>query len=179
MRKFPYILIFGLVVLMCSCVKDSDTWSSYYEWRRANLDWLQEQMDKKNSDGTPYYEKVVPEWDSTAYVLMHYFNDRSLTENNLTPNYTSTVDVIYHGRLYNNEAFDSSYLQTDSVFNTTLSGVITGWQIALQAMKVKDSCEVIIPYESGYGYSGSGSIPPYSVLVFGMKLTDITALDKK
>lgn len=179
MRKFPYILIIALVAMVCSCVSNSDTWSTYYEWRSENLGWLQEQMDKKNDDGTPYYKKVIPGWDSTSYVLMHYFNDTTLTAGNLTPKSTSTVDVIYHGRLYNDVAFDSSYLQTDSVFNTPVSGVITGWQIALQTMKVGDSCEVIIPYESGYGYSGSGSIPPYSVLVFGMKLTDITAYEIK
>ena len=83
----------------------------------------------------------------------------------------------YIGRLYNDVPFDSSYLQTasygDSLFRTQPSSVIQGWTIALLDMRVGDSARVVIPYNLGYGSSGSGVIPPYSTLVFDMKLVDI------
>lgn len=83
------------------------------------------------------------------------------------------MHVKYIGRFYNGTAFDSSYLQTDSIFETKLSSVVSGWQIALQNMHVGDSCEVVIPYQSAYGSTGYSSVPPYSNLVFHMKLKDI------
>ena len=99
-----------------------------------------------------------------------------LTKDNLKPLLTSTVDVKYIGRLYNDVAFDSSFLRTtpaDSVFRTKLTGVIEGWQIALMNMHIGDSCEIVIPSDQAYGSSGSGSIYPYSALKFHVKLVGI------
>ena len=82
----------------------------------------------------------------------------------------------YIGRLYNDVPFDSSFTTTtygDSIFRTKPSGTITGWQIALTDMRVGDSARVVIPYGQGYQALSTGSIPPYSTLVFDIKLVDI------
>lgn len=178
MRKFPFILL--ITVLCCglaSCLENNDDyWDEYEDWRNANEAWLQTQAQKTNADGSPYYKKVVPAWDKSAYVYLHYFNDTTLTRKNLSPFYTSTVDVKYIGHLYDGTAFDSSYLNTypaDSIFRTQLSGVINGWTIALNDMHVGDSVEVLIPYQWAYGASKYGDIKPYSALQFNMKLVDI------
>ena len=182
MRKLP-LLIVVFVVAFASCIGDENSsWQEYAEWREANINWLKQQVERKNADGTPYYKQLRPESDSTSYVYVHYFNDRELTKNNLQPLYTSTVDVIYKGQLYDTTPFDSSYMNTadygDSLFRTKVGSVIPGWQYVLQDMHVGDTCEVLIPYQQGYGISGSGIIQPYSVFVFGMKLTNIPAYEK-
>ena len=79
----------------CNNDDDRDTWSQYQDWREANNQWLAEMQAKKNPDGSPYYKVVVPEWNPATFVLMHYFNDRAETEGNLSPLYTSTIDVRY------------------------------------------------------------------------------------
>ena len=158
---------------------DDDNWKDYAEWRDANNEWLQQQGMLLDENGQAFYTRVYPSWNQSAYVYMHHFHDRSLTEGNLTPLYTSTVSVKYKGRLYNDVAFDSSYNNVDSLFNTTLGNVIDGWGIALQNMRVGDSARVVIPYQQGYGTSGSGSIPPYSALQFDIKLVDIPYYEKK
>lgn len=166
----------GTVGLFSCNADDESTWDTYADWRETNITWIQAQEARTNADGTPYYTKVIPVWDSQAYVLMKFFNDRSKTEGNLSPMYTSTVNVKYRGRLYNDEPFDSSYLMTangDSIFQTRPSSVIAGWAIALENMRVGDSCEVVIPYAQAYGATGSGTIPPYSMLKFDIKLVDI------
>lgn len=174
-RVFLYLL--GAVgtagLFSCGTDDDESTWEAYTQWRDANISWIEAQEARVNEDGTPYYTKIVPAWDSQAYVLIKYFNDRSKTEGNLSPMYTSTVNVKYRGRLYNDEPFDSSYLLTDSLFQTRPSKVISGWAIALEYMRVGDTCEVVIPYAQAYGATGSGSIPPYSALKFDIKLVDI------
>lgn len=184
MKRYPIVLILGVflasVVSCGSGDDDSNTWEDYKEWREDNEAWLNEQAARTNEDGTPYYERVVPTWNQSAYVLMHWFNDRSLTAGNLKPYSTSTVDVKYYGRLYNDVAFDSSYAQTaygDSVYRTQLTKVITGWMIAVTQMHVGDSVEVLIPYQQGYNASSTSVIKPYSTLRFGIKLVDIPYLE--
>lgn len=172
-----------MVAAATACKNHDNNWDDYADWREANNSWLDEQKKRTNPDGTPYYQEIRPVYDQGQYVLAHWFNNRSETAGNLKPYYTSTVDVKYIGRRYNDTAFDSSYLMKesygDSIFRTSLSGVISGWSIALQAMHVGDSVEVLIPYQSGYGATGYGSIAPYSNLRFNMKLVDIPFWETK
>lgn len=184
MKKFPFIILLLSFVLtgLMSCVgnESDDYWKKYKKWREANQLWLEEQGTLKNADGTNYYEVLHPVWDERSYVYIHYYNDRELTKDNLSPLYTSTVDVKYIGYLYDGTPFDSSYLSTDpadSILRTKVSGVINGWTIALSDMHVGDSCEVIIPYQYAYGETGYNLIQPYSALRFKIKLVDIYAYE--
>lgn len=185
MKKILLILLALPLVcsfFACSDDEEQNTWETYKDWREDNEAWLLEQAAREETPGKAYYTRVVPSWNSGVYVLMHWFNDREQTKDNLVPLLTSTVDVKYHGRLYNDEPFDSSYLRTepaDSIFRTKLTAVVEGWAIALQHMHVGDSVEVVIPQNLGYGASGSGQyIKPYSALIFGIKLVDINKYEK-
>ena len=129
---------------------------------------------------TAFYS-CMNNYDPEAEVLIHWFNDRSKTANNLKPHYTSTVDVKYVGRLYNDVPFDSSFLSTspaDSLFRCKFSSMIDGWGIAIPQMRVGDSCRVVIPYNLAYGTTSRGNvILPFSTLVFDIKLVDIYAYE--
>lgn len=181
MRKFALLFTAMLlsIPMLTSCLNNDDeinTWEEYAAWRETNEAWLTEITQRTDENGDPYYQTVRAPWDYYSYVLMHYYNDTTLTRGNLSPHYTSTVDVIYKGQLYDGTPFDSSYLKTspaDSVYRTKLEDIITGWVIALTDMHVGDSCEVIIPYQSGYNAGSSGVILPYSTLVFNMKLVGV------
>lgn len=179
MKKLPLLLLFALVSTLVSCELGSEsTWDTYAEWRESNESWYEEQKALTNADGSKYYTELTPVWDSTQSVLIHYFNDRKLTEGNLSPLYTSTVDVKYKGCLYNDEPFDSSYALTasygDSIYRKKCTNVIQGWVVALADMRVGDSCEVVVPYNMAYGAQETGGvIKPYSMLKFNIKLVDI------
>lgn len=181
MKKLPLIFpALAAIALISggSCKSDND-YEDYEEWRKANNEWYLEQMNRKDASGQPYYTLLQPEWYKSSGVLIRYLSDRSLTEGNLSPLETSSCKVKYIGRLYNDEAFDSSYLATDSVRVFQPSGVIDGWQIALNAMRVGDSVEVVIPYMQGYGVTGNSGILPYSALRFNMRLVDIENYETK
>ena len=172
------IATFAAAMFSCNNDDDRDTWSQYQDWREANNQWLAEMQAKKNPDGSPYYKVVVPKWNPATFVLMHYFNDRAETEGNLSPLYTSTIDVRYTGHLYNGEPFDSSSNGTATsvpgIYRTRLNQTISGWGVALSDMRVKDTAEVIIPYGLAYGSTGAGTvILPYSNLRFNIRLEDI------
>lgn len=175
----PSLVAILTLLTHTSCGESTDTWKDYAEWRETNNSWLLDQGALVGEDGKAFYSRVVPQWNSTAYIYMHYFNNRDLTQGNLSPLSNSTVAVKYIGRLYNQEPFDSSYTAVDSLFVTDLRNVIPGWGIALQNMHVGDSVRVVIPYDQAYGASTSGSIPPYSVLQFDIKLVDIPNYESK
>lgn len=185
MKKFPFLLLlaFAAASLLSACNDDEGktVWSAYRAYREANNDWLLEQQRRTNPDGSPYFSTVVPAWDPSAFVLIHYFNDTTLTRQNLSPLYTSTIDTRYIGRYYNGEAFDSSTLATKygpGIFRTDLRDVIKGWTIAFERMHVGDTAEIIIPWQQAYGESTSSAIPPYSNLQFNVRLVDIHAYEQ-
>lgn len=172
----PLLFLAAIGAGFTSCGDDDNNWDKYEDWRIANEEFFDEQRYKLE-DGVNYYQTLTPSWNTSAHILIRYLNDRSKTVGNLSPLLTSTVDVKYIGRLYNGVAFDSSYTQVasygDSLFRTTPGSVIQGWTIALTDMRVGDSARIVIPYNLGYGVSGSGTILPYSTLVFDVKLVDI------
>ena len=181
MKKLFYILGVAAMVTLFSCNKSDDekSWDTYREWRNANKTWFAEQESLLDEHGKPFYEKVSGAWSPNEYVLMHWFNDREETAGNLVPLYTSTVGTIYIGRLYNDVAIDSSYLQNDAMLIAQVSGLIEGWQIALQKMHVGDSVQIAIPYQLAYNTRTDLGFPPYSALRFNMRLADITNYETK
>ena len=177
MKKILFLLpAVILTLVVASSCNNNDTWNEYEDWRHTNEQWLIEQQQLIQPDGELFYRRLVPQWNKSAYVLIHYFNDRALTEGNLSPLYTSTVNVKYIGRLCTGEPFDSSFVNKtygDSIFQTGLSSVIPGWAIALEDMRVGDSVRVVIPQAWAYGSSSQGAVLPYSALEFDIKLVDI------
>lgn len=109
------------------------------------------------------------------------------------PIYTETVSTYYYGTLITDEKFDGTFngysaldqeipLPPDKVvteFDWTADFAInepslrTGWKAALQLMRTGERWMVYLPYQSGYGTGGSGSIPGYSTLAFDIILDDI------
>lgn len=175
-----YISVIAGTFASVGCGSDNDdNWDTFKEWREANTAFYDEQQYSLSPEGGSYYQTLTPVWNSSAQILIRYLNDRRLTEGNLSPLLNSTVDVKYIGRLYNDIAFDSSFLKTDSLFRTRPNELIQGWTIALLDMRVGDSARIIVPYTLGYGATSSGAIPPYSTLVFDLKLVDIPYYEVK
>ena len=90
-----------------------------------------------------------------------------------SPSPSDTVRVHYTGTLTNGDVFDSSVKRGEPA-EFVVGGVIKGWQMALQKMKVGDKWMLYIPPELAYGDRGSpGAIGPNEVLVFEVELLDI------
>jgi FKBP-type peptidyl-prolyl cis-trans isomerase FklB len=89
------------------------------------------------------------------------------------PTATDTVETHYEGSLISGEVFDSS-IQRGQTVSFPVSGVIQGWQEALQLMSVGSKWEVYIPFNLAYGEAGSPpKIGPFSALVFQVELINI------
>jgi FKBP-type peptidyl-prolyl cis-trans isomerase FklB len=178
MKRLPFLLVAFVMAgsVFVGCDGDDDDISAIINWRDNNKRWLEEKQAQKDADGKPYYEMIVPDWDPSSFVLIHYFNERTDDPNALKPIYTSTVDVRYRLELYNGVACDSSSTLTEygpGVYRSQLSNLIDGWAAAVCNMNVGDTAEVIVPYALGYGTTSSGSVPAYSNLKFNIRLVDI------
>jgi FKBP-type peptidyl-prolyl cis-trans isomerase FklB len=178
MKKIIYFVSALLALTTFSaCLDDNndDDLSKYTDWLNTNTAWLNEQAALKNADGSAYYTKVVPAWDSSQYVLMHYFEDPTANEGNLQPLYTSACEVNYTVRLYDGTLVDSA-----ANFTAALnSGLISGWSIAVMQMHVGDTAQVVMPYNVAYGTTGTTGIDPYSALRFNIRLVDITDYENR
>ncbi len=183
MKKFPFILLIAMLLgsIATSCFKDDDNMNKYSDWYEDNVDWYLEQS-LLTQDGKLFYTPYTAPWDPSAEVLMHWFNDTSLTKDNLKPLYSSQVDVKYKLRLYDGTSVDSSYSSTspaDSIVRMRLTSAIEGWAIALPRMHIGDSCRIIVPYNVGYGSTGKSTvIKPYSTLQFDIKLMGIPKYER-
>lgn len=177
MKFLPFAAI--LTALLCWACQDDehDTWKEYTDWREANNAWLEEMQHRTNPDGSPYYEVIIPEWNPSTFVLMHWFNDRAETAGNLSPLITSTIDTRYHLHLYDGTPVDSSTNLTaygkPGIFQAQLNQNIVGWSIALPQMHCGDTAEIIIPYGVAYGAQNRDLIKPYSNLRFNIRLENI------
>jgi FKBP-type peptidyl-prolyl cis-trans isomerase FkpA len=88
------------------------------------------------------------------------------------PGPEDVVRVHYTGTLIDSTKFDSS-LDRGTPAEFGVNQIIKGWQEGIQLMPVGSKFRFYIPYELGYGESGTGPIPPYSTLIFDVELLDI------
>lgn len=218
MRKLLNVIAVFALLSVWAC-KDENTWEKYEKWRKENEAFFAQKEAEVDANGNKVYEVIRPVWNTNAYILRKMYKRGKGSQ---APYSTSTVKTKYIGMLKNGDVFGSSYTQTDSISQFRVDEVVDGWQVALQYMVPGDSCEVIIPWQLGYGengkytannnynyynyyggyngyygYSGYNSyynyygygnyyyynydeiIKPYSALVFGMEMTEISGLDKE
>jgi FKBP-type peptidyl-prolyl cis-trans isomerase FkpA len=85
------------------------------------------------------------------------------------------VSMMYKGYLLNGEVFDGNMDGANPPFDFTLGlgQVIPGWDEGVALMKEGEEYKFIIPWKLAYGERGYGPIPPFSSLVFDVKLVKI------
>jgi peptidylprolyl isomerase/FKBP-type peptidyl-prolyl cis-trans isomerase FklB len=166
-KMFSWMLYLPVVLVLASCDKDDD---DNNEWRTAN-----EAAFSNVATSTEYRAVTTPQGPGTIYAKA--LQSGTGTE---TPLSTSRVKVLYYGRFYEGTVFDlgsgevdsPAYFPSKTSTNYTNNGVISGFSIALQNMHIGDKWEIWVPWDLGYGASGSGSIPGYSTLIFEVELLD-------
>ena len=86
----------------------------------------------------------------------------------------TTVTVDYVGKLADGTVFDSSIDRKQPlVFTLGAPGIIPGFQVGVNGMKVGGERLLSIPPSLGYGDQQVGAIPPNSTLIFDVKLIKV------
>lgn len=186
--NFFFLTSFVLV----SCEETDGVPDPYTNWEERNQAYIDSiaAVAKANPDKWKIihtYKSVASLPDLDANVNVNdYVYCKVLEEGTGTmkPVFTDFVSTHYRGQLI------PLYNGTKVVFDQSFSGeldkevavpvdfgvgsVIVGWTTALQEMKEGDRWEVYIPYQLGYGTTGSTSIPGYSTLIFDLSLVRVT-----
>ena len=176
MRKYGLYMIMLAATLFCatSCGDDEDNhlerWmianQSAFNAIKADPDY--KELQSTGNQGSIYY-KVIKDGDGTDPIY-----------------YTSTVECYYKGWLvadYPELNIEKGFVFDQKLFDNgnplsfvVGTGVINGWETALQHMVKGDKWEVYIPYQLGYGRAGGGSIPGYSTLVFEIEVVSVKGI---
>jgi len=89
------------------------------------------------------------------------------------PKSTDTVVAHYRGTLLDGTEFDSSYSHNQPL-TRQVTGLVKGWQEALQLMKTGSKWQLFIPPSLAYGERGSPpKIGPEATLIFDLELLSI------
>jgi len=83
------------------------------------------------------------------------------------------VTVEYVGKLTDGTVFDSSEGKAPFVFTLGEQGIIPGFQVGVNGMRVGGERLLAIPPSLGYGAQQVGTIPPNSTLIFDVKLLKV------
>jgi FKBP-type peptidyl-prolyl cis-trans isomerase FklB len=127
--------------------------------------------EKNKKDGIDFLEKNKKL--SGIITLPSGLQYKVITEGNgAIPKAKDSVRVNYIGKLIDGTEFDNSNSRKEPTI-LNVSGVIKGWQEALQLMKVGSKWEICIPSELGYGEQSQNVIPANSVLIFELELLSI------
>src|SRR5690606_4141737 len=84
-----------------------------------------------------------------------------------------TCMLIYTGFFLNGSVFDSSgdyYLDSIWQFNYKKVSLIPGFNDGIGLLNKGAEADIIVPSKLAYGASGYGAIPPYTTLVFTLKM---------
>lgn len=106
--------------------------------------------------------------------------------------YTDKASVFYYGTNINGSRFDGNFEGYNCIDRSALDGnanlptqfntpstfavngsLVVGWKTALQYMREGERWMVYVPYQSGYGKKGSGSILGYTMLCFDMIVNEV------
>ena len=183
-------LLFAISFSIASCDETDGAVDPYFNWEERNQLYIDSiaQVAKANPDKWKVIHtyKFVPPLNDLHPDVNDYIYCRVIENGTGTmkPLFTDSVATHYRGQLiplYDGQkvVFDQSFqgeLNQEVAVPVTfsVSGVVEGWQTALQEMVEGDRWEVHIPYQMGYGIYGSSSIPGYSALVFDMTLVKVT-----
>ena len=165
-------------LFLSSCFHDDEPVDEKYkEWKEQNDQYVTREMERTDENGEPYYTKIVPSWAPETFTLVHWHNDRKLTENKLMPISTSTVDITYELFDINGEKISDSFSNRDSIYTSRPNQNIIGVWAALTSMHEGDSVTLVIPSQAGYGKATYSDIKPYSTLIYNIKLKAIPAYE--
>jgi FKBP-type peptidyl-prolyl cis-trans isomerase FkpA len=152
---------FTLLVLFTGCFKDPEDPCKTYDACsfRAPESEIQQVRNYIQSAGI---SDTVQHCSGVYYVIQNAGTGKS-------PTPCSFIGATYTGRLTNGTIFDQGS------FNQLikLTSLVRGWTNTLPLIKQGGSIRLFIPPSLGYGNQQFGSIPPNSVLIFDVQLTQV------
>lgn len=166
-KSIALVIIVSLPFITVSCVNGIDEPSRTAETEQQELNLSLTKLELAGYD-----------IDTTELGVYYVMNKQGAGS---FPQKSDTCSLIYTGFFLDGSIFDSSgdYYQ-DSIwqFKYLEVSVIPGFNNGISILNKGAEADVIIPSKLAYGVTGYGSIPPYTPLVFSMKMRDLKPIDR-
>jgi FKBP-type peptidyl-prolyl cis-trans isomerase FklB len=182
--------------MVSSCSEEETEEAEFANWQQKNEAYFNQVVSDSKYQKILTYTKDATNSSVTNadYIYVDVLEEGSGTQ---TPLYTDSIFYTYRGRLIpsksyaNGFVFDQSFLGDFDWSKSAMLKACVSWNpvktstgtvntlftegfcTALQHMKKGSRWLVYIPYQLGYGETGSSSIPGYSTLVFEIAIADI------
>ena len=161
-KTFSFLVVILFIFSTVSCLTDEEKEERTYEVEQAEL--------------SDFIDLLIEEgYDVDTTDLGVYYIENEVGTG-LTPQEGDTVSVEYIGSFLNGAIFDASadhWIDGIWEFVYIEQPIITGFNNALSVMKEGGEVDAIFPSIYGYGITGTGVIPPYTSLIFNIKLHDV------
>jgi FKBP-type peptidyl-prolyl cis-trans isomerase FklB len=184
MKNWKYIwmavILFPLMGIVSSCTKDETEEGEFDNWQKKNEAVIDQWAANSSYQKILTFSKdnTTPNITNADYIYVEVLETGSGTE---TPLFTDTCRVAYRGHYIPTKSYADGYVFDQTYlgdFDWTTAGTysgqswVEGFSTALQHMHVGDRWRIRVPYQLGYGASGSTSITGYTNLVFEVALYD-------
>jgi len=176
------IILTAFCLSFVSCLGDDDI-EIDEEWKRLNekeFNKLQgddsySTVQSLSNDGFIYWKRTTAITDNDGL---------SGNSDNEYIRFNDTIKCRYEGWYFDREGEKITFDTTEGDYNKVerkfaVSGLVEGWRTALQYMVAGDQREIVIPWNLGYGASGSTAIPGYTTLWFNLKVTEVIRMNGK
>ena len=165
---FKTLTLIVYIVFIASCEDQSTV---LLKWRADNEKYFN---NMKDSTSWSYYT-IPNSSDSYYYKIKTPGNQASNS-----PLASDVVKVNYKGTLINGVIFDKTYVGLSAADDSAatpcsfyVNYLIPGFIDNLKHMKIGEIRTLVLPQQLGYGATGAGAIPPYSVTMFDIELISI------
>ena len=152
-----------------------DVLNAYSQTLRAKAEEKKKQVGEKNKkEGEAFLaeNKTKPGIVALPSGLQYKVITEGTGE---VPKATDIVVAHYRGTLLDGTEFDSSHSRNQPL-TRQVTGLVKGWQEALQLMKTGSKWQLFVPPNLGYGEQGyPPKIGPEATLIFEMELLSIQA----
>lgn len=152
-----------------------DVLNAYSQTLRAKQEEKRKQLGEKNKkEGEAFLAENKTK--SGVTTLPSGLQYKIITEGTgPIPKATDTVVANYRGTLLDGTEFDSSYSRNQPL-TRQVTGLVKGWQEALQLMKTGSKWQLFVPAGLAYGEHGNPpKIGPEATLIFELELLSIQA----
>jgi len=168
MKKTMKTILLSLSVLgfitLQSCLNNNDIPSRTPETEQKEIKEAIQQLTSKGYN--------VDTTNLGVYYIMTKFAPDSLP----LPQAGDTCSMIYTGFFLDGIIFDASYYHyADSTweFKYLETNLIAGFNDGIALLRKGAAAEIIVPSNLAYGATGTNSIPPYTPLVFSLKMRNL------
>lgn len=189
--KLRNIIWCTLALLMfVSCKEEDDEIVEFENWQTVNDNYFKKLVEDAKAKSQissswalyPCYSRPETGFDLSYsdYIVVEKLE---VGKETTSPLLSDSIAVHYVGSLLPSASypygfeFDRTFIGTydpvvASPSKLSMSGVVKGFTTALLHMHRGDHWRIYIPYQLGYNSYDNGTIPPYSTMIFDLRLED-------